>query len=261
MKQMTESPILTSLDQEGVLTITMNRPEKKNAFNKAQWLALRDALTEARVNDDVTVVVLTGAGNDFSAGVDLTDLSGEPGEPQPFDLLFDALLALDKPMLAAVKGVAVGFGATVLFHCDVVYVGKSLRLSFPFARLGLVTEAASSYMMQACLGPQKAAELLFTSEWIDAERALETGIAVRVYPDEDLLTKTQEKAREIAQWPLSALREIKQCLRLRHQDAIRAAKAAEDEGMARLVGSPENIEAITAFMEKRKPDFRKLKNT
>jgi len=256
---MTGSPILTTIDDEGVLTVTFNRPEKKNAFNKTQWLGLRDALKEARENNDVTVVVLTGAGKDFSAGVDLTDFGEEGDEPQPFDLFFNELLALDKPLLAAVKGVAVGIGATVLFHCDIVYVGESVRLSLPFARLGLVMEAASSYLMQVCLGPRQAAELLFTSEWIDAQRALETGMATRAYPDEDLLIKTQEKAREIAQWPLSALREMKRCLKLFHKDGIKTAKAAEDAGMSKLVGSPENIEAITAFMEKRKPDFKKLK--
>jgi enoyl-CoA hydratase/carnithine racemase len=254
---MTDPTILTNLDDQGVFTITFNRPEKKNAFNKAQWLGLRDALKEARENDDVAVVMLTGAGNDFSAGVDLTDFGEADGEPQPFDLMFNELLALDKPLLAAAKGVGIGFGATVLFHCDIVYVGQSVRLRFPFASLGLVMEAASSYLVQICLGPQQAAELLFTSEWIDAQRALETGIAARIYSDEDLLKKTQEKAREIAQWPLSALREMKRCLKLFHNDGIQKAKAAEDAGMAKLVGSPENIEAITAFMEKRKPDFRK----
>jgi enoyl-CoA hydratase/carnithine racemase len=256
---MAESTVLTNLDDEGVLTVTLNRPEKKNAFNKSQWLGLRDALNEAHENDAVTVIILTGAGKDFSAGVDLTDFGEEGDEPQPFDLFFDALLALDKPLLAAAKGVAVGIGSTVLFHCDIVYVGESIRLSFPFARLGLVMEAASSYLMQVCLGPQQAAELLFTSEWIDAKRVLETGIAARVYPDEDLLIKTQEKAHEIAQWPLNALREIKRCLKLHHRDGIKAAKAAEYAGMGKLVGTPENMEAITAFMEKRKPDFRKLK--
>lgn len=256
---MTESPILTNLDDEGVLTVTFNRPEKKNAFNKAQWLGLANALNEARENDDVTVVIITGAGNDFSAGVDLTDFGESGDEPQPFDIFFDALIALDKPLLAAAKGVGIGIGATVLFHCDMVYVGESVRLRLPFASLGLVMEAASSYLMQVCLGPRQAAELLFTSEWIDSQRALETGIAVRVYPDEDLLIKTQEKAREIAQWPLGALREMKRCLKLFRIDGIQTAKAAEDKGMAKLVGSPENIEAITAFMEKRKPDFKKLK--
>ncbi len=256
---MNESPILSNLDGNGILTVTLNRPEKKNAFNKAQWLGLRDAFNEARENDDVTVVILTGAGDAFSAGVDLTDFGDSGDEPQPFDLLFEALLALDKPLLAAAKGVGIGFGATVLFHCDIVYVGESVRLRFPFANLGLVMEAASSYLMQVCLGPQQAAELLFTAEWIDAQRALETGIAARVYPDEDLLIKTQEKAREIALWPLSALREMKRILKLFHNDGIKAAKTAEDEGMGKLVGSPENMEAITAFMEKRKPDFKKLK--
>jgi enoyl-CoA hydratase/carnithine racemase len=254
---MTESPILTNLDQEGVLTVTFNRPKKKNAFNTAQWQGLADAINEARENDDVTVVILTGAGDAFSAGVDLTDFSESC--QQSFDNFFDALLALDKPLLAAVKGVAVGIGATVLFHCDIVYVGESVRLRLPFASLGLTMEAASSYLMQVCLGPQQAAELLFTSEWINAERALETGIAARVYPDDDLLTKTQEKAHEIAQWPLSSLREMKRCLKLFHMDNIKAANAAEREGMAKLAGSPENIEAIAAFMEKRKPDFKKLK--
>ncbi len=258
---MTESPILTNLDDEGVLTVTLNRPKKKNAFDKAQWLGLGDALKEARENDDVSVVILTGAGDDFSAGVDLSAFGESVDGPQPFDLFFDSLLALDKPLLAAAKGVGIGIGATVLFHCDIVYVGESVRLRLPFASLGLVMEAASSYLMQACLGPQQTAELLFTSEWIDAQRALETGIAVRVYPDEDLLTKAQEKAHEIAQWPLSALREMKQILRLFHKDGIQTAKAAEDKGMAKLVGSPENIEAITAFMEKRKPDFKKLKKS
>ena len=92
---MTNPTILTNLDNEGVLTITLNRPEKKNAFNKAQWLGLRDALKEARENEDVTVVILTGAGNDFSAGVDLTDFGEADGEPQPFDLMFKELLALE----------------------------------------------------------------------------------------------------------------------------------------------------------------------
>ncbi len=256
---MTESPVLSSLDDAGVFLVTLNRPQKKNAFNRAQWEALRDALEEARKNDDVTVVVLTGAGDNFSAGVDLTDFGHSEEEPKVFNLFFDALLALDKPLLAAVQGVAVGIGATVLFHCDIVYVGESVRMSLPFARLGLVMEAASSYLMQVCLGPQQAAELLFTAEWLNARRVLETGIAARVYPDDTLLKETLEKAREIAQWPLSALREIKRCLKIHHQKGIREARTAECASMSKLIGTRENIEAVTAFMEKRKPDFKKLK--
>ena len=107
---------------------------------------------------------------------------------------------------------------------------------------------------------QQAAELLFTAEWIDANRALETGIARAIFPDDELLERTREKAREIAQWPLSALREIKRCLKLAHEAGIKAALAAEYEGMSKLAGSPENVEAFTAFMEKRKPDFKRFRS-
>jgi len=257
---MAESPIMTELDDAGVMTITLNRPEKKNALNRALWLGFRDALDDARKDDDATVVVLTGAGNDFCAGVDLTDFGGDQNEPKPYELLIRALWAFDKPLLAAVKGVGVGGGATMLSHCDVVYVGDSARLRYPFANLGLVTEFAASYMLQVTLGPQRAAELLFTAEWIDAQRALEVGIARAVFPDDQLLERTREKAREMAQWPLSALREIKRCLRLAHRAGLEAALAAEHAGMAKLAGSAENMEAITAFLEKRKPDFKKLRN-
>jgi enoyl-CoA hydratase/carnithine racemase len=258
---MSESPILTDLDDDGVLTITFNRPQKQNAFNKALWVGFRDALKEARENDSVTVAVLTGAGKNFSSGTDLADFGGDENEDaQTYDLFMDAFLAFDKPLLAAAKGFGIGGGATMLLHCDVVYVGQSLRLRFPFANLGLVTEFAASYLMPVVLGLQQASELLFTAEWIDADRALETGIAKAIFPDHELLQKTQEKAREIAQWPLSALREIKRCIKLHHGAGIKAALAAEREGMGKLVGSPENIEAFTAFLEKREPDFKKLKD-
>ena len=207
-------PILTKKD-DGVLCLTMNRPEKKNAFNTAQWTAFRAALAEAREDPGVGVVVLTGAGQDFSAGQDLTEMLGGGGgvssaEEHPFALAMQELYAFDKPLLAAARGVGVGFGATCLFHCDVVYVGESVRLRLPFVSLGLVPEAASSYMLQTVIGYQRAAELFFTAEWIDAERAVSSGIAARSYPDEELLEATLAKAREIAQWPASSLQATKQ---------------------------------------------------
>ncbi|MDE0885134.1 MAG: enoyl-CoA hydratase-related protein [Myxococcota bacterium] len=255
-------PILAKKD-DGVLCLTMNRPEKKNAFNTAQWLAFREALTEAREDPSVGVVVLTGAGEDFSAGQDLTEmLSGGGGassaEEHPFAAAMKALYAFDKPLLAAARGVGVGFGATCLFHCDIVYVGESLRLRLPFVSLGLVPEAASSYMLQTVIGYQRAAELFFTAEWIDAERAVSSGIAARAYPDEELLEATLGKAREIAQWPATSLQATKQLLQAPHRDAIRAAEKAEQAGMLAQVGSPANVEAVSAFIERRKPDFRKL---
>ncbi len=248
------SSILIDIHQR-IATITFNRPEKKNAFNRDAWFALRDAIVEARDNDSASVVVITGAGKDFSSGVDLSDLTGEPNEKPPFEVMMDELMLLDKPLLAAAKGVAIGFGATALFHCDVVYVGESLRMRLPFVNLGLVPEAGCSYTLPRNIGYQQAAELLFTAEWINAERAVETGIARRAFTDDELLPKTLEKAAEMAQWPRNALRETKRTLMQAHSAAINQARELEMAGMMRQVGSAENIEAVTAFFEKRAPRF------
>jgi enoyl-CoA hydratase/carnithine racemase len=247
-------PVLLDIHQR-VCTITFNRPEKKNAFNRGAWLALRDAVVEARNNDAASVVVLTGAGKDFSSGVDLSDLTGDPNEKPPFEVMMDEFLLLDKPVLAAAKGAAIGFGATALFHCDIVYVGESLKMRLPFVNLGLVPEAACSYTLPRNIGYQQAAELLFTAEWINAEKAVETGIARRAYADDQLLPQTLAKAAEIAQWPRNALRETKRTLMATHTAAIEQAREREMAGMMRQVGSAENIEAITAFFEKRAPRF------
>jgi len=261
---MSDHPVLTELDAEGVLLVTLNRPDKKNAFNDPQWDGLRDALREAREDPRVAVVVLTGAGKDFSSGQDLSAFgqaakARDDGHPNGFEGCVDAVYACDKPMLAAVKGVAVGGGCTLAIACDVVYVGESVRMRLPFANLGLVPELASSYTVASAIGRQRAAELFFTAEWIDAARALEVGLAARSFADEELLDATLAKAREMAQWPVSALQGIKQTLRVADAAGIAAARATETEGMARLAGSPENIEAVTAFMQKRKPDFKQFR--
>ena len=246
--------VITDIHQR-IATITFNRPERKNAFHRAAWLALRDALIAVRENDAVSVVVLAGAGKDFSSGVDLSDLTGEPNEKPPFEQMMDELVKLDKPLLAAAKGAAIGFGATALLHCDVVYVGESLKLRFPFVNLDLVPEAACSYTLARNLGYQQAAELLFTAEWINAERALHVGIARAIFPDDILLAKTQEKAAEMAQWPRNSLRETKRLMMQAHSTAIQQTRELELAAMMRQVGTPENIEAITAFLEKRAPRF------
>jgi enoyl-CoA hydratase/carnithine racemase len=245
-------------NRDGVLVVTLNRPEKKNAINTEMWAGLRDTFQAAAADDEVTCVLLCGAGGNFSAGVDLSSFGGaEPGQEHPFDAAARAVAEFDKPLVAAAQGVAIGGGATVLFHCDIVYVGQTLRMRLPFANLGLVPEWASSYMLQANIGAQRAAELFYTAMWIDSGKALSSGIAAAVLPDDMLFDHAMAKAREIAQWPVNSLREIKRSLRLHHLPAIDKAFKAEQEGMLRQVGSPENIEAVTAFLEKRPPDFRK----
>lgn len=262
---MTEEPrMIQELDEHGVLLVKMNRPRKKNAFDEEQWDALTDVLTKAEEDRRVSVVVLTGAENNFSSGADLSG-SRPPAEPRPdghasaFFAAEAKLLSFEKPILAAVTGVAVGGGCTIALASDITYVGESLRARLPFANLGLVPEIASSYTLQATIGRQRANELMFTAEWIDAERAIELGIAARALPDDRLLEATLEKAREIAQWPTSALVAIKRTMSVAHRAGIEAALEVEHEEMMKQQGSPENIEAIKAFIEKRDPDFRQFR--
>jgi len=257
--------VLTELDDEGVLLVTLNRPRRKNAFSETQWRGLGDALTEAREDPRVAACVLTGAGGNFSSGVDLAsfgggDTSQASGEiASGFDHCVQSIFAFDKPLLAAVCGVAVGGGCTIAIASDIVYVGESVRMRLPFANLGLVPEIASSYTLQAQIGRQRAAELMFSAEWIGAERAVAVGMAAASFPDDEVLGATLGRAREIAQWPVSALRGIKRTLMQAHRAGIEAALAVEDEEMRRQAGTPENIEAVTAFMQKRAPDFKQFR--
>ena len=244
--------------KDGILLLTLNRPDKKNSFNVEQWTAFAAELDAARVNDDVTVVVITGAGTDFSAGQDLRDAL-IPGALMTYRITERAVVDFDKPLIAAAKGVAVGGGATILFHTDVLYVGESLRMRLPFNSLGMAPEFASSYMLQALIGPQRAAELLYTTEWIDADKALDARIASRKFKDDELLKNAMAKAAEIAQWPLISLLETKRCLKMTHKAGIETALKIEREAMDRLAGGPASIEAMMAFIEKRKPNFRNLK--
>lgn len=252
--------LLSQLTESGVLHITFNRAEKKNAFNRPAWQALADTLHAARDNPAVACVLLSGAGKDFSSGMDLTDFSGDgTAAEHPFYAAQQAVIDFDKPLLAAAKGIAIGGGATILFHCDVVYVGESLRMRLPFVNLGLVPEFAASYMLQSVIGSRRAAELFYTAQWIDAALAVEVGIATRSFSDDILLEQAFAKADEIAQWPVRALQETKRCLKEAHKQGLAAASRIEREGMDKLAGGAENIEAVMAFMEKRPADFKQFR--
>ena len=251
--------VLRELNQ-GVLVLTLNRPAKKNAFNTEQWLACAEAFDDAGKDDHVNVVVLTGAGNTFSSGQDLAETASRRRKGEwPYRVLERALAAFDKPLIGAAGGIAVGGGATILLLCDILYVGESLRMRFPFTSIGLAPEFGCSYMLQTKIGAQRAAELLFTSAWIDAERAVNLGLAAGKFPDTELLKEARNKAAEIAQWPVSSLRETKKCMMAGRAASIEATFEAEHEAMAKQAGSPEHREAVMAFVEKRKPDFSKLK--
>ena len=232
-------PGLREETESGVRTLTFDRPEARNAFDSKQYRALKEALDRAAEDDSVKVVILTGAGDAFTAGQDLAEMAqpaaGATGGEHPFGACLDRVISFDKPLLAAVNGVGVGLGLTILLHCDVVYIAKGARLKVPFVSLGVVPEAASSYLLPLRVGVQAAAEILYTADWVSSERAVQIGLAARM-----------------AQHPLGALRHTKRLVRAADVDAIRAARAREDQAFRERIGTPENLEAIRNFFAKRR---------
>jgi enoyl-CoA hydratase/carnithine racemase len=245
------------LERDGeVAILTLDRPEARNAFNAQLYRQLKDALDRAADDDSVKVVILTGAGDAFTAGQDLAEMAqpavGATGGEHPFGVCLDRVISFDKPLLAAVNGVGVGLGLTILLHCDVVYIAKGARLRVPFVSLGVVPEAASSYLLPRRVGAQAAAEILFTADWVSSERAVEIGLAARELRREQLLPELHALAARIAQHPIGSLRHTKRLVRACDADAIRAARAREDEAFRERIGSPENLEAIRSFFAKRR---------
>ena len=246
----------------GVALLTLNRPDKRNAFNDQQYDDLREALADAESDETIKVAVITGAPGAFSAGQDLGEMGAprahDDGEPHGFGSFVDRLSTFQKPLLAAVNGVGVGIGLTMLLHCDIVYMAQSARIRAPFVSLGLVLEAGSSFLLQVIVGPQVAAELLYTNAWINAVRAVDLGLDADAFDDDELLERTLEKASEIAQQPLAAIRRKKQLLLDARSEALAVARSREETAMAQSAGTPANVEAIRAFREKRAPDFTGL---
>jgi len=245
-------PVLREETEGRVRVLTLNRPQARNAFDNALYAALGDGLCRARDDDAVRAAVLTGAPGAFSAGQDLSQMTATPEGGPGFPACIEEVIAFDKPLLAAVNGVGVGLGLTILLHCDVVHVAEGARLRVPFVELGVVPEAASSYLLPLVVGAQPAAEILFTGDWIASADAVALGLARRELPPEKLLPETLALAARMAGHPLGGLRETKRLLRAPHREAVRAARDREDRAFAERIGSPENAEAIRRFFERRR---------
>lgn len=234
---MTE-PLVEVTEVEAVRVVTFNRPEVLNAFDTGLYRAAADALAAARADDGVKAVVLTGAGRAFSSGQDLGEMarlaSGEATFSE-FPAFIDELCTFDKPLLAAVNGVGLGIGFTMLAHCDVVVMAEGARLRTPFAELGVAPEAASSVLFPARLGWQRAAYVLFSGAWVSAVEAVEWGLALEVTSVEEVLDRTIELAAEMSTGPLEALRAIKSTMLAPHADAVAAARIREDAAFERLL--------------------------
>ena len=244
----------------GVLTLTFNRVERKNSINVAMYDTLATAIEQAAGDAATRVVLIQGHETVFSAGNDIEDfLKNKPStQDSPVFRFLRGIATFPKPLLAAVCGPAVGIGTTMLFHCDLVYAGDNAAFSMPFVNLGLVPEAASSLLVPQMLGTHRAAEALLLGEPFMAEAALEVGLVNRVLPPTECNAFAAQQAGKLAAKPLSSLIATKQLMKGGQQKAVLERMAEEGAHFARMLGEPAAREAMTAFMEKRKPDFSKL---
>lgn len=244
----------------GVATIEIARPEKKNALTQAMYQAMADAINAAQDDGAVRAVLITGQPGIFTSGNDIEDFMQRP--PQSIDSpvfrFMQALVASDKPVVAAVTGAAIGIGTTLLLHCDFVYVSDESRLAMPFVGLGLVPEFASSLLVPELMGQRRAAEKLLLGDPFTGEQAVECGIANAVLPAAEVVAHARRVAERFNALPPGAVRDSKRLMRGAHREQVLATIKAEAELFGQRLRSPEAMEAFQAFFQKRQPDFSKF---
>jgi len=235
---------------DGVCEVQLNRPEKRNALTLAMYGGLIDALNEARADDSVRVVLVSGAGASFTAGNDLNDFLGQGtfNDSNNAIRFLETLRSFRKVLIAAVHGQTVGIGVTALLHCDLVVAARSTQMSMPFVKLGLVPEAGSSLLLPRLVGYQRAAELLLLGRPFDASEALEMGLVNRVTEDAALMDEARKLARTVAQQPPGSLLATKRLLR--SETGLGARMQEELEAFRAQLGSEEFKAAVQAFFAK-----------
>ncbi len=244
-------------NRDGILRIEINRPEKKNALTAAMYQAMADAIRLAEQDSKVRVLLIQGKADVFTAGNDLQDfLDNAPrDDDRPVFQFLYGISQAQKPIVAAVAGAAVGIGTTMLLHCDLVYAAPNARLQLPFVNLGLVPEAASSLLLPALAGYQRAAELLLLGEPFSAQTAKEIGLVTEVVPQDRLFATAMDQAKKLAAKPAASLRLTKRLMKQGQLAAVAQRIKLESDHFGERLASPEAKEAFSAFLEKRKPDF------
>lgn len=251
--------ILTHVDA-GVLTITLNRLDRKNSITSVMYGVLADALESANHDAAVRAVVIQGHETIFSAGNDIGDFLNKPPSTSeaPVFRFLRGISSFPKPLVAAVCGPAVGIGTTLLLHCDLVYAGDNAAFSVPFINLGLCPEAASSFLLGQLMGYHRAAEALLLGEPFTAETALEMGLLNRIVPPAEVNALAQRQALKLAAKPLSSLLETKRLMKKGNAGMVAERITEEAASFGRMLQEPAAREAFAAFMEKRRPDFSGL---
>src|SRR5271170_7616331 len=245
---------------EGVMTLTLQRPEKKNALTGAMYDALSSALDKAEGDASVRVVLFQGDGDSFTAGNDLTDFAsqarGDNSVDSPAHRFIETISKANKPLVAAVQGNAVGVGTTTLLHCDLVYLADNARLSTPFVNLALVPEAASSWLLPLRIGHARAYAMFALGEPVEASAAVLCGLANAVVPQAELRKKAHDAAISLTKRPAGALKLTKKLMR--DHERIAAQISEESQLFKERLKTPEAREAFAAFAERRPPDFTKV---
>jgi enoyl-CoA hydratase/carnithine racemase len=238
--------------QEGnILVLSFNRPEKMNALTRSMYAGLAKGLNEAAGDFGIRAVIITSESQHFTAGNDISDFMDNPptSDSSEVSQFLESLLNFPKPLIAAVKGNAVGVGTTMLLHCDVVVVSPAAKFSMPFASLGLVPEAGSSFLFPQLVGYQRAARIFMTGESFDAPMAVEMGLATSI--ENDPMSEAMKIAQQIADQPPQAIINTKALLKARSHDAVAAVMKAEFEIFAMALQSDEAMEAFMKFMSKK----------
>lgn len=249
-------PIRTELSN-GVLTVTFDRADKKNAITQAMYTTLAEATERTRTDDAVRVILYRAEGDSFSAGNDIVDFlsigAGAAPKDLPVHRFLKSLADLDKPAVAAVKGRAVGIGLTLLLNCDMVVVAEDAKLSAPFINLAIAPEAASSLLLPAVLGHQRAFEVFALGEPIDGRTALAWGMANRAAPADQVDAIAADLAAKLAARAPNSVRKTKRLMR--DAEKLWALMERENEAFGSQLSSPEATEAFMAFTQKRAPNF------
>ena len=243
----------------GVATIEIARPGKKNALTLAMYEAMTAAVHAAVADPAVRALLITGQPGIFTSGNDLEDFMQRPpvAEDSPVIQFMRALIACDKPVVAAVTGAAIGIGTTLLLHCDLVYVSDEARLAMPFVALGLVPEFAASLIVPQLMGHARAAEKLLLGDPFTGAEAAELGIATAVLPAGEVMAHARRVAERFNTLPAGAVRDTKRLMRAGASAAIDHSLQAEVTVFAQRLRSAEAREAFQAFFQKRAPDFSK----
>jgi len=241
-----------------IARIRFDRIDKKNAITVEMYRQLGAALAAAEADPKVRAVLLHGTADCFTAGNDVADFLNVRREPgsSPARALFDVLPHMKKPVVAAVGGPAVGIGSTMLLHCDLVYAAPNARFQLPFVPLGIVPEFGSTFLLPLIAGYQRAAKLLLLGRPFTAQEAHEAGIVTAVV--EDVIGEAEKAAAALAELPPESIRLTKRLMKQRYGDTLAATIDEETRIFTERLSSPEAKEAMSAFLEKRKPDFSRF---